>query len=127
MTQEEKDLVIQDLCARLPYGVKLDHLLDVVPSDLTAIDIYRETLYCLRKGREEWYKVEFVKPFLRPISSMTKEERHEYKVLSSEFGFTEFYKASATLVDWLNKKMFDLRGLIPKGLANVAPDGMYNS
>ena len=58
---------------------------------------------------------------------MTEEERHEYKVLSSEFGFTEFYKASATLVNWLNKKMFDCRGLIPKGLANVAPDGMYNS
>lgn len=129
MTQEEKDLVVQDLCARLPYGVKLDHLLDVVPSDLTAIDIYRETLYCLRKGREEWYKVEFIKPYLRPKASMTDKEKDTYRSLQSDAWVGGGWVAFDTYrsIDYLNSIHVDFRGMIEKGLANVAPDGMYNS
>lgn len=119
MTQEEKNLLLQDLCGRIPYGVKVNHLLDTKPSDLFAIDTYRSTLYCFRNGREEWYKVEFIKPYLRPMSSMTEEEEDEYELVCR--------KSITTQIDWLNKNMFDYRGLIPKGLANAALEGMYNS
>ena len=119
MTQEDKNLLLQDLCGRLPYGVKVNHLLDTKPSDLFAIDTYRSTLYCFRNGREEWYKVEFIKPYLRPMLSMTEEERKEYNGI--------YYQVPIQRSDWLNKNMFDYRGLIPKGLALEAPEGMYNS
>ncbi len=120
MTQEDKNLLLlQDLCARLPYGVKVNHLLDTKPSDLFAIDTYRSTLYCFRNGREEWYKVEFIKPYLRPMNSMTEEEEDEYEII--------IRSSLTTHIDWLNKKMFDYRGLIPKGLANAVLEGMYNS
>lgn len=133
MTQEDKNLLLQDLCGRLPYGVKVNHLLDTKPSDLFAIDTYRSTLYCFRNGREEWYKVEFIKPYLRPMSSMTEEEKEELVSKHIKLVFEDKnYNPETVAVDidgfdWLNKKMFDFRGLIPKGLANVAPDGMYNS
>ena len=145
MTQEEKNLLLQDLCGRLPYGVKVNHLLDTKPSDLFAIDTYRSTLYCFRNGREEWYKVEFIQPYLRPMSSMTDEEREEYIGYAGyeieetvngrhyEYYLKDFCgtpnnpSVNADSVDWLNKNMFDYRGLIPKGLANEAPEGMYNN
>lgn len=135
MTQEEKNLLLQDLCGRLPYGVKVNHLLDTKPSDLFAIDTYRSTLYCFRNGREEWYKVEFIKPYLRPMLSMTEEEREEYNGLyyqvpiqrSNGNAYRDAKMVEALHIDWLNKKMFDYRKLIPKGSALEAPEGMYNT
>lgn len=135
MTQEDKNLLLQDLCSRLPYMVKVNHLLDIKPSDLFAIDTYRSTLYCFRNGREEWYKVEFIKPYLRPMSSMTKEEREEYNNLYYQVpiqhnngnAYRDTKMVEALHIDWLNKNMFDYRGLIPAGLANAALEGMYNS
>jgi hypothetical protein len=119
MNQEEKNLLLQDLCARLPYGVKVNHLLDIKPSDLFAIDTYRSTLYCFRNGREEWYKVEFIKPYLRQLSSMTDEEEDEYEII--------IRSSLTTHIDWLNKYHFDYRDLIQMGLALEAPEGMYNN
>ena len=86
-----------------------------------------------------------IKPFLRPMSSMTEEEKKEfieyagYEIEESVNGrHYEYYlkdfcgtlnnpSVNADSVDWLNKKMFDCRGLIPKGLAEIAPEGMYNT
>jgi len=83
MTQEDKQLLLKDLCARLPYGVKVEHLLHAPnnPSDLFAIDADKQILYCDHKGREEWYKVDFIQPYLRPMSSMTEEEAKEISTL----------------------------------------------
>lgn len=122
MTQEEKNLLLKDLCARLPYGVKVNHLLDIKPSDLFAIDTYRSTLYCFRNGMEEWYKVEFIKPYLRSMSSMTEEEEKQFQDVN-------LYELPYMVegLDWLNAHHFDYRGLIEKGLALEAPEGMYNS
>lgn len=127
MTQEDKKLLLQDLCARLPYSVKVKHLLDTYPSDLLCIDAEKNVVYVNHYGREGKYKIECIRPYLRPMCSMTEGERRTYKELSSNFGFTEFHKASAILVGWLNQKMLDYRHLIPNGLALEAPEGMYNS
>lgn len=139
MTQENRNLLLKDLCGRLPYGVKVNHLLDTKPSDLFAIDTYRSTLYCFRNGREEWYKVEFIKPYLRPMSSITEKENLSLAEfvgvrVSARHGEIYFPNLSDNTAcnwhkafDWLNKNMFDYRGLIPKGLAEVAPKGMYNN
>ena len=137
MEEENKELLLEDLCARLPYGVKVEHLRHAPnnPSDLFAIDVDKQLLYCDHKGREEWYKVEFVKPYLRPMSSMTEEEKKEYieyagyeieesvngrhyeYYLKDFVGTQEEPIANVDAIDWLNAHHFDYRGLIEKGLA----------
>lgn len=137
MTQEEKELLIKDLCARLPYSGVQIHIsyADGFKYDktLTYEDVrnYSQLPAC---------STTIVKPYLRPISSMTEEEKEElrdtYTFLYSEYPFDDededeedvggHYEPSAETYDWYNRKMFDYRGLIPKGLALEAPEGMYN-
>ena len=120
MSQEDKELLLKDLCARLPYGVYV-HIRhkEVEPcyGKLTPIDI-------------QWFidsKIEDIKPYLRPMSSMTDEEIHEFSVLGVGIHlFKGPLIPSYGTLDWLNKKMFDYRGLIEKGLALEAPKYMYN-
>ena len=133
MTQEEKLLLTKDLCARLPYGVKCYVPVENCTMELTG---KRLNYFCFHK--DVWgidYSHEFevvldplndthngyvIKPYLRPMSSMTEEERIE----SLEFAWIDDYGRLASYnenipkyIDWLNKKMFDYRGLIPMNLA----------
>jgi hypothetical protein len=135
MTQEEKNLLLKDLCSRLPFGVKVKHLLDTYPSDLLCIDAEKNVVYVNHYGSEGKYKIECIRPYLRPMETMTEEERKELKKLmncdcvtdySLEYtvggqvdydDFLVYYEESSKLIDWLNKNMFDYRGLIPMGLA----------
>ena len=68
------------------------------------------------------FDVEECKPYLRPMSSMTEEEIKEYQAFFNYDGveYPEEY------IDWLNAHHFDYRGLIEKGLALKAPEGIYN-
>ena len=132
MTQEEKQILLQDLCARLPYGVKVYAGEDLAMT-LKQID-YKG--FC-----ESWENEDFkchsrwMLPYLRPMSSMTEEEKKELKklfdaeeVTSDSICFLEGgtleeyvsqvgYSFCAELIDWLNAHHFDYRGLIEKGLA----------
>ena len=85
-------------------------------------------------GRFIAYDITKIKPYLRPMSSMTNDERFEYldflKVEIQDGGYvTENYVVSLAdmpmLIDWLNAHHFDYRGLIKMGLALEAPEGMY--
>lgn len=121
MTQEEKDLLLKDLCARLPYGVKL-HIpsFSDTPQRLQQISDY-ETVeindYAIPIDINE------VKPYLRPMSSMTEEEDYEWWDFSNEPTVLGEHTKS---IDFLNSHHFDYRGLIAKGLALEAKEGMYN-
>ena len=132
MTQEEKDLLIKDLSARLLYKVKFSFNLwneekqEEVNTVCTLFSVNTDG-YCEALEKSGHIPLEFVKPYLRPMRSMTEGEWRTYKELSSNFGFTEFHKASAILVGWLNQKMFDYRHLIPNGLALEAPNELYNN
>lgn len=117
MTNEKKELLIKDLCARLPYGVKIAIDGYSEPQRLSGLDVVShffgtETTTVSQKIFGRHGEVH-IKPYLRPMSSMTEEA--EYAT-----------DADIVLFDWLNKKMFDYRGLIDKGLALEAPEGMYN-
>ena len=119
MTQEEKELVIKDLCARLPYGVKTSY--SGHEMTIRGVDVESKTVDVIDWGKARFaaVRIEKIKPYLRPMSSMTEEERQEYGlVLCDELSINQF--------DWLNRKMFDYRGLIPKGLALEAKEGIYN-
>ncbi len=116
MAKEEKRLLLlKDLCARLPYGVKITwdetHEITCTPSIYNAIWLKGDTSFKL---------------YLRPMSSMTKEEYEEYYNIS--YGITNIGSKYTyyDLCDWLNKHHFDYRGLIEKGLALEAPEGMYD-
>ena len=121
MKKIDKKLLLKDLCARLPYGVKVEHLLHSPnnPSELFGVDVDKQILYCDHKGREEWYKVDFIKPYLRPMSSMTEEEKVEFCDLQDKFLLSSQYPVTCgyALFDWLDKNMFDYRGLIEKNIA----------
>lgn len=127
MTREEKDLVLHDLCARLPHGVKCQF-----EDTIRLIDGERSPFYDRVLSAHDLeifmrHNNFHIKPYLRPMSSMTEEERKEYNSFFEEYApddrwphitknFVEEELVSE-LIDWLNKKMFDFRGLIPRGCA----------
>lgn len=124
MTQEEKKLLLKDICGRLCYGI-------FVKENRESLDD-GPTIYTL----EYHLCIDACKPYLRPMSSMTEEEKEfiKYRWCYDDWtdihDFLNNYKIDAIdardFIDWLNKNMFDYRGLIPMGLALEAPEGMYN-
>ena len=120
MTQEEKDLLLKDLCGRLPYGVKAQYYGS--EEEMLTVDtieaIYTEPSVEIVIG-QYGLGIEDIKPYLRPMSSMTKEEYNEVAdLLKAEDPSLKLDEVMATIeIDWLNKKMFDFRGLIDKDLA----------
>ena len=140
ITEEEKQLLLRDLCARLPYSVRVKELEPIKELELYLTSIYHDTVQVETvTGGKMACSIEAIKPYLRPMSSMTEEER---RYLSEEFGFDEdlenwelndfgsyVYRNVNVLplFDWLNAHHFDYRGLIEKGLALEAPEGMHKT
>lgn len=114
MTQEHKELLLKDLCARLPYGIKFlreswNYEWD---QELSVIEVLEDIDKDGYINRTKVYNVEDIKPYLFPLSSMTEEQEKEWLyTLSSDYHITY------DTVDWCNKNHFDHRGLIPMGLA----------
>lgn len=121
MTQEEKDLLIKDLSARLPYGVKvLTYKLDYIhnPSSIETLYEINEDGYISTVESDTLRPIG--KPYLRPMSSMTRVEILEYISLKESIVASDNITYSFETyesIDWLNKNHFDYRGLIEKGLA----------
>ena len=149
MEENLKQLLLKDLCARLPYGVKIKirggnirtvRAVDAVegivhfvePDTISPFGIHIEGPMDFRQK---------VKPYLRPMSSMTEEEKNVFHRLVMKFNEYElfyynlqnrnFYEYLFTytseLLDWLHAHHFDYRGLIPMGLALEAPEDMYKN
>lgn len=133
MTQEDKELLLKDLSARLLYGVKCTT--KSMWDGIYTIEGYRDNRFFLDcpvydEGDDEWM-IESIVPYLRPMSSMTEEEFAEYEkandldTLDSSETLRENMKAKHRVriskwyhgADWLNAHHFDYRGLIKKGLA----------
>lgn len=127
MTQEDKSLLLQDLCARLPYGVKFNY------GGYSGCDYEVELITSTTIND---FPIEDIKPYLRPMSSMTEKEWEELNCIdyivplydgcfgvdmrayckNSQPHYRRFSEFS-TIEDWLNANHFDYRGLIPKSLA----------
>lgn len=131
MTQEDKQLLLVDICARLPYGVKVQYDNGIYNIDYISA-LYEE----IKLDIPDNYTIGIseIKPYLRPMSSMTGEEQKEFVkfhcVNICPIVITENLTISneAEMFDWLNKKMFDYRGLIQKGLAISTEEfNPYNS
>ena len=124
MTEEDKNLLIQDLCARLPYGVKMQKFNEQnVFVDLYAINLNNYTIdFYTYKGKSltiantsklARYGILLYKPCLFPMSSMTEEQKKE------EYEICKYYLNGyeSKLIDFYNKNHLDYRDLISKGLA----------
>lgn len=120
MTQENKELLLKDLCAKLQYNVIVDYgynAFDVRKGnyikhgskrilDCDLLDVF------ISPRQNE--KGEYIKPYLRPMSSMTEEEKLMYEGLMIGIDNISYM---LDVIDWLNSHHFDYRGLIEKGLA----------
>lgn len=135
MKQEDKELLLKDLCARLPYGVKCSFGVDdaiyiiegINPNCCGASEIQATHLKSSINGD---FKINSCKPYLFPLSSMTEEQKKECNfaddldsdILDAALCTNHYHRTGVptvtyNLVDWCNKNHFDYRGLIPKGLA----------
>jgi len=125
MDKKDKDLLIKDLCGRLPYLVKgLYQWKGNVPFDRELDGMLYDELYLSLYATED----SSFKPYLRPMSSMTEEEMIEFERLSFIYDASDGSMLfSEKGLDWLNAHHFDYRGLIEKGLALEAPEGMYKT
>ena len=156
MTQEKKQLLLKDLCARLPYDVKgkvyaettngeygmdgelifFDSPFDVILDD---INTSTEEIHVIAIGNEDTvdfiedqqtcgfpYTIDEFKPYLRSMPSMTEEEKDDYENYTLHWCDKSEYGYASEIVDYLNQHHFDYRGLIEKGLALETPEGMYN-
>ena len=133
MTQEDKKLLIKDLCARLPYGIKagttdnddsLENVWDILWYNTFTNNV--GLMHCIEDDCK-LIDISEVKPYLFPLLSMTEEQKKEYNILRGdtpiyhyEFGDIvddmESYDNWGS-IDYLNANHFDYRGLIEKGLA----------
>ena len=133
MTQKEKDLLIRDICARLPYKVKIS-----IPELFTNKE-QTETLNEIFKGKDYLYRVndsgiliEYIKPYLFPLSSMTNEQlfevqeilgKNEIEIGDGFLSIIDSYRNTITyleilaVLEWFYKNHFDINNLIPMGLA----------
>ena len=117
MTKDERDLLIKDLCSRLPYGVKVVCLRDFNHEwyNLEMVDIGENEVYVTtyEPYANRYVEIEAVKPYLVPLSSMTEEQKkEEYEICK---GYLIGYESK--LIDFYHKNHLDYRGLIPLGLA----------
>lgn len=129
MTQEEKELLLKDLCGRLPYGIIIQEYNEEYGYSDNALNTISIGYFSIHEASIEgtWInRIENVRPYLRPMSSMTKEERIEYNIIKCSI-CPEDADDYAGFVEWLNEHHFDYRGLIPRGLALEAPEDIYKS
>lgn len=117
MTNEEKQLLLKDLCARLPYGIFVKENRDSLDDGpvIYTFDYHPYIFSC--------------KPYLRPMESMTEEEKliyHRHCICRQEDGLNLYYNTESSY-DYLNSIHVDYRGLIVMELALPAPEGMYET
>ena len=127
MTKEEKELLFKDLSARLPYHVRVKVWLKYGTTEDGFLDLEHNYADVLQDAF--YYKeIKDIKPYLRPMSSMNEEEEKEYMNIDNRSYSCPMAYAhipASDRIDWLNAHHFDYRGLIEKGLAIEAPEGMY--
>lgn len=138
MTSEEINILLKDLCARSPYGVKFHYYSEFADGEdpefdntITVVDTADWQI--LDEDHKDFIPIRKILPYLRPMSSMTDEEKSYVQqcidiVEAENYGDSYSPAAWDAMSDFTNycyERHLDLHGLIPKGLALNAPEGMY--
>jgi hypothetical protein len=134
MTQEDIDLLLQDLCGRIPYGVKMNHIADTENNPITLVGVAKTMITLESSAGYGTSDIEDYIPYLFPLSSMTEEQKIEcfkgtdieldehneiwstFPISNSDIVLTNLNNW-LKIINWLNKNHFDYRGLIEKDLA----------
>ena len=139
MTQENREILIKEICSRLPYGVKICHegWNSEWDQELSTVEVIagmdRDWIYTKlidthtgEEYRDDKHSIGIFddKLYLRPMSSMTEEEWKSVPHWNFVNGSIDL-ESSVEYIDWLNSHHFDYRGLIEKSLALIAPKDMY--
>lgn len=129
MNQQDRELLLKDLCARVPYGVRVhideeelknSHYVwekynwDGEPQEVDGVSRYGVQL-CYMEVDDCFIDFDFIKPYLLPMSSMTEEQRKDFESTMVKDGILSIWTIST--YEWLNAHNVDYRGLIPKGIA----------
>ena len=128
MNQEDKELLLKDLCARLPYRVKCSFGVDDAVYEITGVNptccgASEIQATHVKSSVNGDFRLNSCKPYLFSLSSMTEEQYKTYCELEHS---GDMEHLSLPLLEWLNKNYFDYRGLIEKGLAiNAAGLNIY--
>jgi len=143
MNEQDKLLLLKVLCVMLPHGVIMHNLLKDYDVPLKGVENDNKSIRISVGGEFSthsgcligfWKGANFKwewKPYLRPMTSMTDMEKQQFNLLSMNrivpdgFG-KDIQMFSLKCIDWLNSHYFDYYGLIEKGLALPAPEGMYD-
>lgn len=144
MTQEEKQLLLKDLCARLPYFLYVECYdkgkecfvegrMKQIDFDTSLIEVMPPEMEKYKPAAvSTWADLESVKPYLRPISSMTDEEKKSYHIIKDRLCEACIHGSIKDIAYWTNsldlwfyEYHFDNANLIEKGLALEAPEDMY--
>ena len=132
MTENEKNILLKDLCARLPYGVKCEVIKRHIDGEMIFIRRGSGSLVLTVNNVKEIVTNSMyeIKPYLFPLSSMTDEEYAIYFKIWEDAGKMAYLEGCHNLIinikaykaanDYLLSKNYDINGLIPKGLANDA-------
>ena len=114
MKQENKELLFRDLCARVPYGVKVQYMNNIFVIDY--VSSYEEVKL---DTSDNWtVGVSEVKPYLFPLSSMTEEQTKELiNLINTGQNDNNEFMRTLCRIEFYHKHHFDYRGLIPMGLA----------
>lgn len=116
MRQEDKELVLKDICARLPYGVKIN----TIQGDFTLLGLTNERVFttCEVEGCHNDFPIELIKPYLFPLSSITEEQTEELiKLINTGQNNNNEFIRTLCRIEFYHKHHFDYMGLIEKGLA----------
>ena len=119
MLQEHKELLLKDLCARLPYGIKFlrESWNFETDQEMSVIEVLEDIDKDGYINNTKVYKVEDIKPYLFPLSSMTEEQSKVYhELINGMFGTSALINFEV-LIDFFNSNHLDYRGLIKMGLA----------
>ena len=127
MTQKDKELLLKDICARLPYGVKMNHIADDEHSPKTLIGVAKDMITLEGLGGYECVDTEDYKPYLFPLSSITDEQERELSKLGVSYGEYALHDDTRGLgimvvdayifFEFCYKHHIDFLGLIDMGLA----------
>lgn len=137
MTQKEKDLLLKDICGRIPYGLKVKNVNE--PNSIyNLLGVANDSVMVMSADKHTMFlNIKSIKPYLFPLSSMTDEQRDELKKYTCPDG-TGYFKEDrlccpinhfgeqipfilmSKTIEWLDRNRFDYRGIIPMGLADDA-------
>ena len=119
MTQEDKELIFNELCARLPYHVKCKIWLKDGTTEEGLLDLQHNYGNVLQDAFY-YNEIKDIKPYLFPLSSMTEEEKEEYCQLQQRVIYNSkgvINEDVTKYINWCYKKHLDINNLIPMELA----------